>query len=130
MAADRASIQAFLDRAGQVWKTNDGEAFAELFTEDGSLINPFGERADGRGAIGGMYSEYFNGMLAGTSTATTVESVRAVGDSDAFADCEQTITGADGQVVLVVHLCALLRRDNDTWRFVDARPYAVAEIPG
>ena len=48
MAADRASIQAFLDQAGQVWKTNDGGAFAELFTEDGSLINPFGERVDGR----------------------------------------------------------------------------------
>src|SRR4051812_12015341 len=48
MAADRASIQAFLDQAGQVWKTIDGGAFAELFTGDGSLINPFGERVDGR----------------------------------------------------------------------------------
>jgi hypothetical protein len=55
--------------------------------------------------------------------------MRAVGAGDAFADCEQTITGADGQVVLVVHLAALLRRDGDSWRFVDARPYTFAEMP-
>jgi uncharacterized protein (TIGR02246 family) len=129
MAADRASIQAFLDQADQVWKTNDGGAFADLFTEDGSLINPFGERVDGRGAVGAMYSEYFKGMLSGTSTTTTVQSVRAVGDGHAFADCDQTIIGADGQVVLAVHLAALLRRDNDRWRFVDARPYTFPETP-
>ena len=129
MAADRASIQAFLDQAGQVWKTNDGGAFAELFTEDGSLINPFGERVDGRAAVGAMYLEYFQGMLSGTSNTTTLQSVRAVGDDYAFADCDQTIVGADGEVVLAVHLSALLRRDGDSWRFVDARPYAYAEIP-
>jgi uncharacterized protein (TIGR02246 family) len=129
MAADRASIQAFLDQAGQVWKTNDGEAFADLFTEDASLISPFGERVDGPGAVGAMYSEYFKGMLSGTSTTTTVQSVRPAGDDHAFADCDQTITGADGQVVLAVHLAALLRHDGDTWRFVDARPYAFPEVP-
>jgi uncharacterized protein (TIGR02246 family) len=129
MAADRASIQAFLDESGQVWKTNDGGAFADLFTEDGSLINPFGERVDGRGAVAAMYSEYFKGMLSGTSAATTVQSARAVGDAHAFVDCDQTITGADGQVVLAVHLTALLRRDGDGWRFVDARPYTFPEIP-
>jgi len=129
MAADRTSVQAFLDQAGQVWKTNDGGAFADLFTEDGSLINPFGERVDGRGAVGAMYSEYFKGMLSGTSTTTTVQSVRAVGEGHAFADCDQTITGADGQVVLAVHLAALLRRDGDSWRFVDARPYTFPALP-
>ena len=44
MAQDRGSIQAFLDQNDQVWKTNDRGAFADLFTDDASLINPFGER--------------------------------------------------------------------------------------
>jgi len=129
MAADRATIQAFLDGAGEVWKTNDGAAFADLFTEDSSLINPFGERVDGRAAVGGMYSKYFAGMLSGTSTTTTVQSVRAVGEDHAFVDCDQTITGADGQVVLAVHLAAVLRRDGESWRFLDARPCAFQSVP-
>jgi hypothetical protein len=76
-----------------------------------------------------MYSEYFTGMLSGTSTATTVQSVRAVGEGHAFADCDQTIIGSGGQVVLAVHLAAVLRRDGESWRFVDARPYAFQSVP-
>jgi hypothetical protein len=29
---------------------------------------------------------------------------------------------ANGEVLLVVHLAALLQRDGDSWQFVDARP--------
>jgi uncharacterized protein (TIGR02246 family) len=130
MSGNAASVEAFFEQAAHVWKTNDGHAFADLFTDDGSLINPFGERADGRAAIGEMYSTYFKGMLGGTSNATTVQSVRALGDDHAFVDGDQSVTGADGQVVLAVHLAALLRRDGDSWRFVDARPYVYPEIPG
>ena len=77
-----------------------------------------------------MYSQYFGGMLRGTSTTINLASVRAVEKNHALADGEQTIYAADGNVVLVVHLAALLRRDDDGWRFVDARPYAFATIPG
>jgi hypothetical protein len=76
-----------------------------------------------------MYSQYFGGMLQGTSTTFDLESVRAVGSDHAFADGEQTILGPDGVVVLVAHLAALLRRDGDSWRFVDSRPYAFATLP-
>lgn len=76
-----------------------------------------------------MYREYFAGMLAGTTTTITVETVRPVGDSHAFADAEQTITTATGEVLLAVHLAALLRRDGEDRRFVDSRPYAAAPLP-
>jgi hypothetical protein len=49
--------------------------------------------------------------LSGTSTTTAAQSAREVGGGHAFADCDQTMTGADGQVVRAVHLAALLRRD-------------------
>ena len=78
-----------------------------------------------------MYSEYFaGGMLAGTTTTITVESIRPVGDSHAFADAEQTITAPGVGMLLVVHLTALLRRDGEDWRFVDSRPYTPARLPG
>jgi len=120
-------VQASLDRFATAWQTNDGTAVAGFFTDDGSLINPFGQRADGRTAVAAMYAEYFGGMLRGTATTVNLASVRAIGPDHAFADAEQTITAPDGSVVLVVHLAALLRREDGEWRFVDSRPYSFAQ---
>jgi uncharacterized protein (TIGR02246 family) len=129
MGSDRATIEAFMGVVTDVWKTNDGPALADLFVEDGSLINPFGQRAAGRRAVGTMYSEYFAGMLRGSSTTIDVAHIRLVEADHAFVDGEQTIHSADGEPVLVVHLAALLRRDGGTWRFVDSRPFTFAALP-
>lgn len=119
-----SSVTAFFGKLADTWKTNDGPAFASLFAEDGSLINPFGERADGRAALTAMYTEYFGGMLHGTTTSITLTTLRAIGDDHAFADADQMIYAADGEVVLALHVVNLLRRQNAEWRLVDSRPYA------
>jgi uncharacterized protein (TIGR02246 family) len=129
MSAHLDQIKSALDEFSAAWKTNDGATVAGCFVEDGTLINPFGQRADGRAAVAAMYSEYFAGMLAGTSTTIDLASVRPVGDDHAFADGEQTIHGPDGSALLVLHIAALLRRDGDDWRFVDSRPYTFATVP-
>src|SRR4051812_28494716 len=98
MSALDDHIKASLDRSGDAWKTNNGTAVAGFFVEDGSLINPFGQRADGRAAIAAMYAEYFGGLLRGTSTTFSLTSVRAVDADHAFIDAEQTITAPDGSV--------------------------------
>jgi len=59
-------IKSTLDRFSAAWKANDGATVAGFFVDDGSLITPFGQRADGRSAVAAMYSEYFEGMLRGT----------------------------------------------------------------
>ena len=130
MGPNLDSAGKFLDRFAESWAEGDGQALADQFTEDGSLINPFGQRADGRAAIGAMYNEYFAGMLAGTSTAVKIESIRPVGEAAALVDAEQTILASDGNVVLVAHLSALLTREGETWRFADSRPYTFATLPG
>src|SRR5258708_40286347 len=116
-------IKASLDRFCAAWHTNDGATVGGYFVDEGSLINPFGQRADGRTAVATMYAEYFGGMLRGTSTTVNLASVRDVEQDHAFADGEQTITAPDGSVVLIAHISALLRRDGDEWRFVDSRPF-------
>jgi len=125
-----ADLEAFLKLVSDSWRANDGKAFASFFAEDGSLINPFGERADGRQAVATMYGTYFDGMLRGTSTTIALDRVRPIGTEHAFLDAEQTINGTGGEVVLVVHLSALLRRGDGGWQFLDSRPYAVAAPPG
>jgi len=130
MSAEMDQINATFNGINDAWKSNDGASVASFFVEDGSLINPFGERADGRAAIADMYSDYFGGMLRDTSTSVELASVRSVGSDHAFADGEQTIYAANGDVVLAVHISALLRRDGDIWRIVDGRPYTFATMPG
>jgi uncharacterized protein (TIGR02246 family) len=122
-------VEDFFAATADAWKTNDGSLVGSLFVEDGTLINPFGQRADGLSAIAAMYAEYFGGMLSGTTTSFKVVSVRAVGTDHAFVDAEQTICAPTGEVVLAAHLVALLRRRGDSWLFVDSRPYSFAELP-
>jgi len=122
-------ITSALERFNAAWKANDGGTLGGFFVDDGVLINPFGERADGRAAVAAMYTKYFGGMLSGTSTVTKIASVRRVESHHAFVDGEQTVYATDGSIVLVVHLAALMRRDDDRWRFVDARPYTYATRP-
>ena len=129
MGQDLDSVTKFHDQFAESWAKGDGKILGDHFVEDASLINPFGERADGRAAIAAMYGAYFDGMLTGTSTTIRVENVRALGESQAFVDAEQTILAIDDSIVLVVHLAGLIRRDGEDWKFVDARPYAFAPIP-
>ena len=120
----------FLEHFAQAWAANDGQALGRLFTEDGSLVNPFGQRADGRPAVAGMYSEYFAGLLAGTTTTVAEVTSRRVGDDHLFVDAEQVIHGAGGEQIMSVHLSALLARENGEWRFADSRPYVAASPVG
>jgi uncharacterized protein (TIGR02246 family) len=130
MTRESDQIESMFGRFAAAWKTNDGAAVGGFFVEDGTLINPFGQRAIGRAAVGEMYRDYFDTMLRGTSTTVDLTSVRAVGDDHVLTDAEQAIHAPDGSVVLAVHVTSLLRRDADGWRFVDSRPYAYAAAPG
>ena len=123
------SVAAFYQEIAAAWGANDGTAFAAFFTEDGSLINPFGERADGRAALAEMYSEYFGGMLKGTTTSISLTHLRPIEPDHAFADAEQTIYAANGDVLMALHVVNLLRRAGDDWRLADSRPYGFPPPP-
>ena len=129
MPAQFEQVTSFFNLVSAAWKKNDGQAVAATFTDDGTLINPFGQRAQGRGAVAAMYTEYFGGMLRGTSTTITVTHVRAVEKEHAFVDGDHTIYGPDGKVVLAVHISALLRRKGDGWQCADSRPFTFAPSP-
>jgi len=129
MGVTESSVEAFYEKIAAAWSANDGAAFAAFFTEDGSLINPFGERADGRDDLKAMYSEYFGGMLKGTTTTISSAHLRAIGPDHAFSDAEQTVCGPNGEVLLALHVVNLLRRDGDDLRLVDSRPYAFPPPP-
>ena len=119
------AVQTLLDATATHWARNDANALASLFAPDGTLINPFGQRADGRDAVADMYRTFFaDGMLLHASTTTIdIESLRTCGDDTAFLDATQQLYRPDGETLLVLHLAAFLRRTEGTWQYVDARPY-------
>ena len=123
------TVQAFLQVFADAWRANDGPQLASFFTDDSSIVNPFGERADGSQAVAAMYTEYFGGLLRGTTTTIDHVSVRAIEGHHAFVDGEQTISASSGEIVMTVHLAALLRRSGPSWRFADARPYTFPALP-
>jgi uncharacterized protein (TIGR02246 family) len=128
-SAVEAAVGDFFEQVTKAWDSNDGEAFGAQFTDDGTLINPFGERATGRAEVTAMYVQYFAGMLGGTTSTVQVQSLREIDRTNALVDADQNILAPDGTVVLAVHLTALLRLVDGEWRFVDARPYAFAQPP-
>jgi uncharacterized protein (TIGR02246 family) len=78
MGDDRASVEAFYGTFTEAWKSNDAGEVARHFAEDGTLINPFGQRADGRAAVEAMYAEYFGTILRGSETSVRLDHVRSV----------------------------------------------------
>ena len=129
MGSAENSVAAFHDKLAAAWSANDGAAFAAFFAEDGSLINPFGERADGREALTAMYSEYFGGMLKATTTSISLTHLRRIEPGHALAGAEQTIYAPNRDIVLALHVVNLLQKDGDDWRLVDSRPYAFLPPP-
>jgi len=129
MPANFDYIPAMLGRFCDAWQTNDGAAVASFYTQDSSLINPFGERADGRDAIAAMYTRYYGGLLAGTGTVIEQQTVRYVEGYHAFVDANQAVVDLAGNTVLTLHVALLLRLEDDRWMIVDARPYAYAAPP-
>ena len=129
MTTSTESIDAFLRQVSATWKTNDAVAVGRNFADDGCLVNPFGERADGRPAVTTMYTQYFQTLLRGTTTAFQVNHARVVDERHVFVDAEQQILGADGAMVLDLRVPALLRREGDGWRIVDARPAMKTAAP-
>src|SRR5581483_6188729 len=123
---DSTGVDEFLGDFAAAWSRNDGAALGEFFAVEGTLINPFGQRAEGRAGVAAMYTEFFGPgqLLHATTTTITVDNLRQVHDGSVFLDSTQRVYGANGDIALVVHLAALLCRVDGHWQFLDARPYA------
>jgi uncharacterized protein (TIGR02246 family) len=117
---DRA-VDDVLARIGAAFDKGDGQAVADNWTEDGTLINPLGVIAVGRTTVERLATIDAATMLKGTKSVFTRERLRAVSDSAVLVDASHTATGAT-QVSL--HVTFLMVKAQGVWRVADARPYA------
>ncbi|MFI1718244.1 SgcJ/EcaC family oxidoreductase [Streptomyces litmocidini] len=72
---DKAAIAALPQRVVEAWAAHDADAFAEVFTPDGSMIIP-GVFQKGREAIRAFLTQAFQGPFKGTRVTGTPVDLR------------------------------------------------------
>jgi uncharacterized protein (TIGR02246 family) len=117
-AADQAAVAALTQRVIAAWAYGDGDAFAELFVEDGTMILP-GLFRKGREEIRGYLKEAFQGPYKNTQVTGRPLDLRFLGP-----DCGLLITQggvlaagenevSDAQAIRATW--TVVRRDGQWW---------------
>lgn len=114
------------------WNRHEPKAMAATWSEDGSLINPFGRLAEGRAAIEKLLTEEHSTVMRGTTYALKTIGVRFLSNTIAVADWNSEISGMHdpkGAALPVFkhRVVAVLVKKSGSWSTAVARAYA--DIP-
>jgi uncharacterized protein (TIGR02246 family) len=134
-AGAEAAIQKVWQQFSDAWARADAPARAALFSEDATLINPFGVKANGRAAIEKLFEQENVGFARDTTHTFSDFSFRFLTPTLAEVDATGEITGKPGtdramQPTLSIHVFAIMAKRSGTWQLQDARPYVIAPAPG
>lgn len=127
------ALEASLRKFNEAFNRFDTKEVAACWAEDGTLITPSGELGSGRSGVESAYRHDCEGILQGTSSTFSIESVRRLGSELAFLDCEHELrnmrnpNGSTGTMKL--HVVILAKRSGSGWLWLDARPYAFVQPP-
>ncbi len=112
----------------EAFGAKDADRLGTMFVPDGTLVNPMGERAEGREQVVALFRRGFDTVLKGTRNKIHIQHVRMVTPELAFVDFEQELMGGspppDAPRPWVAHGVALLsKQGGGAWMVLDARPY-------
>jgi len=129
-----AAIQKVWQQFSDAWG-RDARARAALWTEDASLINPYGQKAEGRAAIEKLFEQEDATFARGTTHTFSDFSYHFFTPTFAAVDATgelKGLKGADGAPMppLKIHVFALLVEKGGVWQVKLARPYVPAPPPG
>jgi uncharacterized protein (TIGR02246 family) len=128
----KAAVQDIWDKVAAAFDKSDAKAFAQLWTEDGELINPGGVIGHGREGIAKVVGGDMATLLKGGKNKFTVQSVRVISPDAVWVDGDHDVTGIkgpDGKEGLHVHFVGLLVRKAGQWWIAEARPYMFLPPP-
>jgi uncharacterized protein (TIGR02246 family) len=128
------SLQSQISEFSAAFTNGDARAVASFFTPDATLINPVGERAQGRDAIFQVAQNDINTLLKGSRNEFKLENVRNLTDELMLIDMNQSVTElktAEGKAApsMTFHIVVLAKKVGDRWMWLDARPYSFMNMP-
>jgi uncharacterized protein (TIGR02246 family) len=132
---DEAGVKAAFDAFSKAWGAGDAHARAMVFTNDGSVINPFGQEAWGRQELEKLFNQENATIGKGTTHVFDHFRMTFVMPTLALVDCDGTISGIKTPAgtdapdqKLHVFVVAVKRGTN--WQIRFARPAIFAALPG
>ena len=130
-----AAIRQVWQQFSDAWGRGDAPARAALWTEDATLINPFGVHAHGRPAIEQLFEQEDAGFAKGTTHTFSDFSYRFLTPTIAEVDATGEIKGIrdpDGKPMptVTIHVFAVMTKADGAWQVKDARPYVISPPPG
>ena len=91
---DEAEIRDVQTRQAQAWNRHDAKAYADLFTEDGDVVNVVGWWWKGRAEIEAKLTAAFAFVFRDSTLTVTEVQVRFLSPEFAVAHVRWTMTGA------------------------------------
>jgi uncharacterized protein (TIGR02246 family) len=125
-------LRAAVDQFAAGWNHADAKAMAAVFTEDASLVNPFGRGAEGRAGIEKFFAEELATMTKGTTFTVKGFSARLL-NPVALEDIEIEIAGGalapDPARPARHHAFVVARKQAGSWLIVTLRAYSILPPP-
>jgi uncharacterized protein (TIGR02246 family) len=117
-ADDARAVQGVPARIVAAWANNDADAFAEVFTEDGSLILPGDVFLKSREEIRTFMAAAFSGPFKGTQVTGTPLAVKSLADGVAQVVTYGGVIASDESELSprsAIRASWLLTRTGSTW---------------
>lgn len=132
-SADKAAIERLSNEFVAAWNAHDPKKMAAVWTEDGDLINPFGQGAHGRADLEKFFEKEQSTAMKGTTYKLESISVRELDPNVATADWDSVVTGmvdASGKAMppFKHHVFAVYVKKGGHWHTAAARAF-VNETP-
>jgi len=85
---DTEAVRGIVAKVEEVWAANDADGFADVFTEDGTLVLPGGVYMSGREKIRGYFRMGYAGPMKGSRVVGVPVDVKSVTEDVAIAITE------------------------------------------
>ncbi|HTL28752.1 MAG TPA: SgcJ/EcaC family oxidoreductase [Tepidisphaeraceae bacterium] len=134
LAADDQAIKDRINEFSAAWNKDDAKAMAAVFTEDGSLINPFAAEAHSRDEIEKIFTKEHAQMFKGSTYTASDIKIQWITPDVALADVTGSISGiksADGSAApdFPHHVSWLWVKKDGKWMTAAARAFQFSGKP-